>query len=59
MVSIGVMIGGHETTTTQINLFVLTLLRFPERLAELQADPSKIPAAVEEPAGSSSSARPA
>jgi cytochrome P450 len=48
MVSIGVMIGGHETTTTQINLFVLTLLRFPEQLAALQADPSKIPAAVEE-----------
>ena len=48
MVSIGVLIGGHETTTTQINLFVLTLLRFPEQLAALQADPSKIPAAVEE-----------
>ncbi|MDQ1720278.1 MAG: hypothetical protein QOI26_12 [Pseudonocardiales bacterium] len=48
MVSIGVMIGGHETTTTQINLFVLTLLRFPEQLAALQADPSKIPDAVEE-----------
>jgi len=48
MVSIGVMIGGHETTTTQINLFVLTLLRFPEQLAALQADPGKIPAAVEE-----------
>ena len=48
MVSIGVMIGGHETTTTQINLFVLTLLRFPEQLAALRADPSKIPDAVEE-----------
>lgn len=48
MVSIGVMIGGHETTTTQINLFVLTLLHFPEQLAVLQADPSKIPDAVEE-----------
>ena len=48
MVSIGVMIGGHETTTTQLNLFVLTLLRFPEQLAALQADPSRIPAAVEE-----------
>jgi cytochrome P450 len=48
MVSIGVMIGGHETTTTQLNLFVLTLLRFPEQLAALRADPSKVGDAVEE-----------
>jgi len=48
MVSIGVMIGGHETTTNQINLFVLTLLRYPEQLARLLEDQTRIPQAVEE-----------
>lgn len=48
MVCIGVLIGGHETTTNQINLFVLTLLRNPDQFAALKADPSLVPQAVEE-----------
>jgi cytochrome P450 len=47
-VCVGVLIGGHETTTNQINLFLLTLLRHPEELARLRADPDAIAPAVEE-----------
>lgn len=39
---------GHETTTNMIGLGVLTLLRNPEQLAQLQADPALVPQAVEE-----------
>ncbi|MCB8900966.1 MULTISPECIES: cytochrome P450 [unclassified Streptomyces] len=39
---------GHETTANMISLGTYTLLRHPERLAELQADPGLVPAAVEE-----------
>lgn len=48
MVCIGVLIGGHETTTNQINLFVLTLRQNPGELARLRADPALVPQAVEE-----------
>ncbi|MBW5486774.1 cytochrome P450 [Streptomyces bambusae] len=42
------LIAGHETTANMISLGVFTLLRHPERLAELRADPALMPAAVEE-----------
>ncbi|MFE2752863.1 cytochrome P450 [Actinosynnema sp. NPDC059335] len=50
LVSFGVtlLVAGHETTANQIGNFVYQLLRRPERLGELRADPSLIPAAVEE-----------
>jgi cytochrome P450 len=45
---LGLLIGGHETTANQINMFVLTLLRHPDELARLRADPDAVPRAVEE-----------
>lgn len=42
------LIGGHETTANQINMSLLTLFEHPAELARLRADPSLIPAAVEE-----------
>lgn len=39
---------GHDTTTTVIGNSVVALLRNPDQLARLRADPGKIPAAVEE-----------
>ncbi|HEV3511535.1 MAG TPA: cytochrome P450 [Candidatus Sulfotelmatobacter sp.] len=42
------MVGGQETTTNLIGNGVLTLLRHPDDLERLRADPSLIPAAVEE-----------
>jgi cytochrome P450 len=50
LVSFGVtlLIAGHETTGSEISNFVYQLLSQPERLAELRADPSLVPAAVEE-----------
>ncbi|MET7640844.1 cytochrome P450 [Streptomyces sp. NPDC005438] len=42
------LIAGHETTANMISLGTFTLLRHPERLAELRADPTLIPSAVEE-----------
>jgi cytochrome P450 len=42
------MVGGQETTTNLIGNGILTLLRQPEPLARLRADPSLVPAAVEE-----------
>ncbi|WP_329274499.1 cytochrome P450 [Streptomyces sp. NBC_00691] len=42
------LIAGHETTANMISLGTYTLLRHPERLAELRADPGLVPAAVEE-----------
>ncbi|GGM14059.1 cytochrome P450 [Dactylosporangium sucinum] len=46
--SLGILIGGHETTANQINMILLTLRRFPEEDERLRADPSLIPGAVEE-----------
>ncbi|WP_367131345.1 cytochrome P450 [Saccharothrix sp. HUAS TT1] len=50
LVSFGVtlLIAGHETTGSEIGNFVYQLLTNPDRLAELRADPSLLPAAVEE-----------
>ncbi len=42
------MVGGQETTTNLIGNGLLTLLRQPERLAELRDDPTIIDSAVEE-----------
>jgi cytochrome P450 len=48
MLSLSLLIAGHETTANQINMFLLTLLRYPEELARLRADLEAIPRAVEE-----------
>jgi cytochrome P450 len=42
------MVGGLETTTNLIGNGMLTLLRNPEELARLRANPAILPAAVEE-----------
>ncbi|GGY07149.1 cytochrome P450 [Streptomyces minutiscleroticus] len=42
------LVGGHETTANMIALGVLALLEHPDQLAELQADPSLLPHAIEE-----------
>lgn len=43
-----ILLAGHETTTNMIGLSVLALLRNPEELARLRADPSLMDRAVEE-----------
>ncbi|MEW1700473.1 cytochrome P450 [Streptomyces sp. NPDC093249] len=42
------LVAGHETTANMISLGTYTLLRHPGRMAELRADPSLLPTAVEE-----------
>lgn len=49
MAMVGLLIfAGHETTSNLISIGTLMLLNHPHQLAALQADPSRIPAAVEE-----------
>ncbi|QLQ36465.1 cytochrome P450 [Micromonospora robiginosa] len=48
-VTAGIFVGGHETTTNQLNLFLLVLARHPEQLAGLRGDdPVAVARAVEE-----------
>ncbi|MFB9904960.1 cytochrome P450 [Allokutzneria oryzae] len=42
------LVAGHETTVALIGNAMLTLLRDPEELARAAADPSRLPAVVEE-----------
>jgi cytochrome P450 len=42
------LLSGYDTMAQMIGLGVLTLLRHPDQLAQVRADPSLIPAAVEE-----------
>jgi cytochrome P450 len=44
----GILIAGHETTASQLPNFIYVLLENPDRLAELRADLSLLPAAVDE-----------
>ncbi|MCZ7436832.1 cytochrome P450 [Micromonospora sp. WMMC241] len=48
-VTAGIFVGGHETTTNQLNLFLLVLARHPEQLAGLRGDDrAAVARAVEE-----------
>ncbi len=42
------IVAGHDTTASLIGNSIVALFRNPEQLAELRADPNKIPTAVEE-----------
>ena len=42
------IIAGHDTTASLIGNSVVALLRHPDQLAALRADPDRIPAAIEE-----------
>ena len=49
LATVGLLIfAGHETTANLISIGTLMLLDQPDQLAALQADPARIPAAVEE-----------
>jgi cytochrome P450 len=45
---VSILIAGHETTANQINMFLLTLLHYPEQFDRLRKDPDSVPQAVEE-----------
>lgn len=42
------LVGGHDTTTSQIGCSLLTMLRFPDEAARLRADLTLLQSAVEE-----------
>ncbi|WP_370947568.1 cytochrome P450 [Amycolatopsis sp. cg5] len=45
---VGLLIGGHETTASEIPNFVYVLLEYPQEWKRLLAEPELIPSAVEE-----------
>jgi cytochrome P450 len=45
---LGLLVAGHATTVSEINMMVLALHHHPQQLAGLRSDPTLIPAAVEE-----------
>jgi cytochrome P450 len=48
MVCIGLLIGGHETTANQINLFLMALMHFRDLWDRIVANPADIPNTVDE-----------
>lgn len=48
MMSLLLLVAGHETTANMISLGAYTLLEHPDQLAALRADPGLMPGAVEE-----------
>jgi cytochrome P450 len=42
------LVAGHETTTSLLGLMLHRLLEHPDAMAQLRADPSRLPAAIEE-----------
>ncbi|MEU3351504.1 cytochrome P450 [Streptomyces sp. NPDC037389] len=48
MLTLLLLVAGHETTSNMISLGTYTLLEHPDQLAALRADPALLPGAVEE-----------
>ncbi|MFF4157310.1 cytochrome P450 [Streptomyces sp. NPDC001678] len=48
MLTLLLLVAGHETTSNMISLGTYTLLEHPDQLAALRADPALMPGAVEE-----------
>ncbi|HWO62352.1 MAG TPA: cytochrome P450 [Umezawaea sp.] len=48
VLGLSLLVAGHETTANMITLSTVALLRNPDQLAELRANPDLVPAAVEE-----------
>jgi cytochrome P450 len=46
--TLGLLVGGHETVSSELPNFVYVLLTHPEQLRQLRADPQLLPTAVEE-----------
>jgi pentalenolactone synthase len=44
----GVLFAGHETTVVRIDMGTVLLLAHPDQLAQLRADPGRVPTVVEE-----------